>query len=418
MYSVFFALTIVHLFLIPSFLCLLPFFAFRLSTECVLSTDPGPCYDVDAETTLTLVDEDRGAVREEFRDAIEEAIADGLLNNILREINPDTTLTATVIPSDGGQESNVDESQEPEGGADPTPSSTNLSPGGIAGIAIAAAGVTAAVAFAIVAGRRRNNDDDERSDLDSSNDGSPRDPATGLKEDASLRRLRAAAAAAGSTQRPGVYPDSYHQDAAHMSSTRKLNPDLQEDENLGSDDDEPTGAPGSFPTEAPPAPTDNASTPLIAAAAVAGGAALAAQHQGIIDESSTDQSMYEDDTQLEDSYDEAIDAHIRSTHEDADVNQILSALPGAPAGAEKDGESPDSSFEDDIRAAITSMEGEDHVRDVSPERELPDSQYSSASDEPESEKEVDAKKEKKSSPGGLAGLIRKLSSQNMEGSED
>lgn len=404
----------IYLFLIPSFSCLLPFFAFHLSTECVLSTDPGPCYDVDAETTLTLVDEDRGTVRDEFRDAMEEAIADGLLNNILREINPDTTLTATVIPSDG----NVDESRAPEGGTDPAPSSTNLSPGGIAGIAIAAAGVTAAVAFAIVAGRRRNNDDDERSDLDSSNDGSPRDPATGFKEDASLRRLRAAAAAAGSTQRPGVYPDSYHQDAAHMASSRKLNPDLQEDENLGSDDDEPTGAPGSFPTEAPPAPTDNASTPLIAAAAVAGGAALAAQHQGIIDESSTDQSMYEDDTQLEDSYDEAIDAHIRSTHEDADVNQILNALPGAPAGADKDGESPDSSFEDDIRAAITSMEGEDHVRDVSPERELPDSQYSSASDEPESEKEVDAKKEKKSSPGGLAGLIRKLSSQNMGGSED
>lgn len=266
--------------------------------ECVVSTDPGPCYDIDAATTLTLVDEDRGAVREEFRDSMEDAIADGLLDSILREINPDTTLTATVIPSDGpsdggGQESNVDESREPEGGADATTRSTNLSPGGIAGIAILAAGVTAAVAFAIVAGRRRNNDDDNsmRSDLDSSDDESPRD-ASALHEDSSLRRLRAAAAAAGSTQRHGVYPDSYHQDAAHMASTRVINPGLQEDEYLSSDDDEPTGAPGSFPTEAPPAPADNASTPLIAAAAVAGGAALAAQHQGIIDESSTDHSMY------------------------------------------------------------------------------------------------------------------------------
>ena len=400
----------------------LPPYTSKLSTECVLSTDPGPCYDIDAETTLTLVDEDRGAVREEFRDSMEDAIADGLLDSILREINPDTTLTATVIPSDGpsdgGQGTSVDESREPEGGPDATTRSTNLSPGGIAGIAILAAGVTAAVAFAIVAGRRRNNDDDNsmRSDLDSSDDESPRD-ASGLHEDSSLRRLRAAAAAAGSTQRPGVYPDSYHQDAAHMASTRVINPGLQEDEYLSSDDDEPTGAPGSFPTEAPPAPTDNASTPLIAAAAVAGGAALAAQHQGIIDESSTDQSMYEDDVQLQDSYDEAIDAHIRKTNEDADVNQILSALPGSPAGADKGSESPDSSFEDDIRAAITSMEGEENARDVSPERELPDAHYSSAS-EPESEKEVDTTKEKKKS-SGVAGLIRKLSSQNMGGgSED
>ena len=384
-----------------------------------MSTDPGPCYDVDAETTLTLVDEDRGAIREEFRDAMEDAIADGLLDSILREINPDTTLTATVIPSDvppEGQGTNVDESREPEGGADVTARSTNLSPGGIAGIAILAAGVTAAVAFAIVAGRRRNNDDENRSDLDSSDDGSPRD-AAGLKEDSSLRRLRAAAAAAGSTQQPGVYPSSYHQDAAHMASTRVINPGLQEDEYLSSDDDEPTGAPGSFPSEAPPTPPDNASTPLIPAAAAAGGAALAAQHQGIIDESSTDHSMYEDDVQLQDSYDEAIDAHIRNTNEDADVNQILSALPGTPAGAEKGSESPDSSFEDDIRAAITSMEGEDHARDVSPERELPDAHYSSAS-EPESEKEVDTPMEKKKS-SGVSGLIRKLSSQKLGGdSED
>ena len=396
----------------------------HFSIECVVSADPGPCYDVDAETTLTLVDEDRGAVREEFRDSMEDAIADGLLDSILREINPDTTLTATVIPSDepsdGGQGNSVDESREPEDGADATTRSTNLSPGGIAGIAILAAGVTAAVAFAIVAGRRRNNDDDNsrRSDLDSSDDKSPRD-ASGLHEDSSLRRLRAAAAAAGSTQQPGVYPDAYHQDAAHMASTRVINPGLQEDEYLSSDDDEPTGAPGSFPTEAPPAPTDNASTPLIAAAAVTGGAALAAQHQGIIDESSTaDQSMYEDDAQLQDSYDEAIDAHIRDTNEDADVNQILSALPGSPPGAEKGSDSPDSSFEDDIRAAITSMEGEDHVRDVSvsPERELPDALYSSAS-EPESEKEVDTTTEKKKS-SGISGLIRKLSSQHLGGASE
>uniref|UniRef100_A0A7S0AE34 Uncharacterized protein n=1 Tax=Minutocellus polymorphus TaxID=265543 RepID=A0A7S0AE34_9STRA len=380
--------------------------------ECLLSTDPSPCYDMDAETTLTLVDEDRGVVREEFRDSMEDAIADGLLTQILREINPETTLVATAEPSDG-QENKVDESREPEEGEDVTARSTALSPGGIAGIAILAGGVTAAVAFALIASRRRNSDDDP---LDSSDDESPdNNTSTGLHEDSSIRRLRAAAAAASSAQQPGVYPDTYHSDAASMrASSRAINPGLEEDEYLSSDDEEPTGAPGSFPTEAPPTPPDNASTPLIPAAAAAGGAALAAQYRGIVDESSTDQSMQEeDDAQLQDSYDEALDAQIMSAagklDEDADVDEIMSALPGLPAGAEKNSESPNSSFEDDIRAAISSMEGADNGRDVSPERELPDALYSSAS-EPESEKEEDKKK-----PSGVAGLIKRLSSQNMVG---
>ena len=370
---------------------------------------------MDAETTLTLVDEDRGVVREEFRDGMEDAIADGLLTQILRDINPDTMLVATAEPS-GERDSTADGSQAPEGGEGATTRSTNLSPGGIAGIAVAAAGVAAALAFFLIASRRRNDDDEDplASSDDESSDGrsSSRKKSTELNEDASLRRLKAAAAAAGSTERPGVYPDSYHQDSARMkSSTRSLNPELQES-SVSSDDEKPTGAPGSFPTEAPPMPSDNAKTPLIAAAAVAGGAALAAQYQGIVDESSTDHSVYEDDAQLQDSYDNALDAQIMSAagkmHADAGVDQILTAL---PAGAEKDGESPDSSFEDDIRAAISSMEGDGNGRDVSPEREVPDGQYSTAS-EPESEKEAVTKKEK---PSGLAGLIKKLSSQNMGG---
>jgi len=353
---------------------------------------------------------------------MEDAIADGQLDQILREINPDTTLTATVAPSDeqgtnaGERGNNVDESQG-QGGV--TARSSNLPPGGIAGVAILAAGVTAAVVFFIVAGRRRSNDDDHsmRSSLDSSNRrSSSKKGATALHEDASLRRLRAAAAAAGSSERPGVYPDTFHQDAAHMTSTRVINPGLMEDELLSSDDEEPFGAPGSFPTEAPPTPRDKASTPLIPAAAAAGGVALAAQYQGIVQDSSTDRSMlHEDDAQLQDAYDDALDAQIMAAtgkiNEDADINQILIAIPGSPAGAKpkKNSESPDSSFEDDIRAAITSMEGEDNARDVSPERELPNVDYSSESD-PESEKEED-KKEKRVS--GISGLIQRLSSKNL-----
>jgi len=347
-----------------------------------------------------------------------DAIASGRLDEVLRDINPDTTLitTSTDAVSDGD---GTDPATNPlEGEPDGVRSSgDSLSAGGKAGIAILAVGVTAAVVAAIVATRKRARRDDESS-LGGGDDGGD--------EDASIRRLRASAAALESTDQPGVYPGMYHQGAAQQraapSSYSALDPGAPNEDPLDSSGseyeygDEPSGAPGSFhhATYAPrPSTQESPSTPLIPAAAVAGAAALGAQNEGLVDlDMTTDDTVYEDDA-LQKSYDSALDAQIMASasriKEGAAVDDILEAIPGS---AEPSSESPDSSFEDDIRAAITSMEGEE-ARGVSPEREVPPPDYSSASEDESSAHDAE-KKDDNPFAKGVAGLMKKFSSKNLD----
>ena len=387
-----------------------------------------------------------------------EAIADGQLQAILLEINPNTNISV-LGPIDTSVGPGDSDSTFPgasgEGQGDPPAdgserqSESNLSPGGKAGIAIAAVGVTAAVVAAILMTRKRPRDDDGAS-LDSSDE----DVSRRSTQSASVRRLMAAAEAAGSTDQPGVYPDEYHQGASGHITSSTQNPMAEgEERGVGEDEyyegegeggyyedegeyneegaqgdfseEQPSGAPGSFPTSyAAPGPEDTPSTPLLPAAAAAGAAALGAQHE--ILENPTDDSgiLYEDDAAMADSYDDALDAQIMESaakiKEGAAVDDILQALPGDAHSTE----SHDSSFEDDIRAAITSMEGEGDgeggPRAVSPERDIPDGvdDPSPAPEEPPAPSSVDASdsedRGKPEDKSGVAGLIRKFSSKNVQ----
>ena len=396
----------------------LTWFSFHLDcTECRLSSDPGPCYDIEAATTLTLVNEDRGKVRDEYRRAMDDAIASGRLDEILRDINPDTTLITTspdvVSDGDGTDSMKNPLEEEADSPSGVRSSGDSLSAGGKAGIAILAVGVTAAVVAAIVATRRRARHDDFTS-LGGGDEGGDEDP--------SIRRLRASAAALESTEQPGVYPDMYHKDAAQQraatsSSYRGLDPGAPNEDPLDSSGseyeygDEPSGAPGSFPTTYAP----TSSTPVIPAAAVAGAAALGAQNEGLVDlDVTTDDAVYEDGA-LQKSYDSALDAQIMASaskiKEGAAVEDILEAIPGSAEPSD----SPDSSFEDDIRAAITSMEGEE-ARGVSPEREVPPPDDTSASEDESSAHDVEKKGDNPIAKG-VAGLMKKFSSKNLNNDE-